>query len=96
MKKLRIRKIDVLSVGKVAGIIYLVIGVFLSLLISLVPTVGPGMMRAGYYGSMMYSGAAIILIPIIYGVVGFLGGVLGAFLYNTISSWIGPIELETD
>ena len=99
MKKLRIRKIDILSAGKVLGIIYLIIGVFLGLILSAVPTRGYSMMNAGYgstFGSMMYGGAGIILLPIIYGISGFLAGVIGAFLYNLIAGWIGPIEMETD
>ena len=99
MKKLRIRKINVLSAGKVAGVIYLIIGVFIGLIFSVVPRMGYGMMGTGYgsaFGSMMYGGAAIILFPILYGVGGFLAGIIGAFLYNLIAGWIGPIEIETD
>jgi len=48
------------------------------------------------FGSMMYSRAAIILVPIFYGISGFLAGIIGAFIYNLISGWIGPIEIETD
>ncbi|MBI2106836.1 hypothetical protein HYT57_02520 [Candidatus Woesearchaeota archaeon] len=99
MKKLRIRKIDVLSTGKIVGIIYLIIGVFLGLIFSIIPTMGFGMMGSNYgstFGSMMYGGAAIILFPILYGIMGFLAGLIGAFLYNLIAGWIGPIEIETD
>ena len=109
MKKLRIRKINVLSAGKVVGIIYLILGIFLGLFLTIVPTMGPimvrdpSMIRTGYdliydliFGPMMLSGAAIILVPILYGIGGFLAGVISAFLYNLIANWIGPIEIETD
>lgn len=99
MKKLRIRKIDILSAGKVVGIIYLIIGIFAGLFLSIAPRMGYGMMNAGYssaFGSMMYGGAGIILFPILYGVGGFLAGIISAFLYNIIVGWIGPIIIETD
>jgi outer membrane lipoprotein SlyB len=40
--------------------------------------------------------AMIIFLPIIYGIVGFIGGVLGAAIYNMISNWIGGFEVEVE
>jgi hypothetical protein len=37
-----------------------------------------------------------ILMPVIYGVMGFIGGVLGAAVYNLVARWIGGIELEVE
>jgi hypothetical protein len=36
---------------------------------------------------------AIILFPIFYGVMGFLVGALGAFIYNLVSGFVGGLEL---
>ena len=53
----------------------------------------------GYgYGSMM-SGlgfAAIIIMPIMYGILGFIAGGIVAWVYNLISGWIGGIEIELE
>jgi hypothetical protein len=37
-----------------------------------------------------------IMMPVIYGVMGFLIGVIGAAIYNLIASWIGGIEVEVE
>jgi hypothetical protein len=37
-----------------------------------------------------------IFMPIIYGVMGFVFGVLGAAVYNLIARWIGGIEVEVE
>ena len=37
-----------------------------------------------------------IFAPIMYGVMGFLVGVIGAFLYNVVAKWVGGIEVEVE
>jgi hypothetical protein len=37
-----------------------------------------------------------MFMPIIYGVVGFLFGVIGAALYNLVARWIGGFEVEVE
>ena len=35
-----------------------------------------------------------VLIPVMYGVMGFIGGIISAFLYNLIAGWTGGLEFE--
>jgi len=37
-----------------------------------------------------------IFMPVIYGVMGFVIGVVGAAVYNLIARWIGGIEVEVE
>ncbi|MBK7643659.1 MAG: hypothetical protein IPJ19_11540 [Planctomycetes bacterium] len=37
---------------------------------------------------------AIVFLPLLYGFLGFLSGVLGAALYNLLAPIVGGIELE--
>jgi len=37
----------------------------------------------------------IILLPILYAVLGFIGGVISAAIYNLVAGWIGGIEFTT-
>jgi hypothetical protein len=37
-----------------------------------------------------------IFIPIIYGVMGFVFGIIMAAIYNLIAGWIGGIEVEVE
>jgi hypothetical protein len=35
-----------------------------------------------------------IAMPIIYAVMGVVGGAIGAALYNLVAGWVGGIEVE--
>ncbi len=37
-----------------------------------------------------------LMIPVMYGVMGFIFGVIGAAIYNLIAGWIGGIEVEVE
>ena len=37
-----------------------------------------------------------IFMPIVYGVMGFIFGILMAAIYNLIARWIGGIEVEVE
>jgi hypothetical protein len=37
-----------------------------------------------------------LLMPIFYAVMGFVFGVVGAFIYNVLAKWVGGIELEVE
>ncbi len=37
-----------------------------------------------------------IFMPIIYAVMGFIFGVIGAAIYNLVARWIGGIEVEVE
>jgi hypothetical protein len=37
-----------------------------------------------------------LFMPVIYGVMGFVFGVIGAAIYNLIARWIGGIEVEVE
>jgi len=37
-----------------------------------------------------------IFMPVIYGVMGFIFGVIGAAIYNLVARWIGGIEVEVE
>jgi hypothetical protein len=37
-----------------------------------------------------------LFMPVIYGVMGFIGGIIGAAIYNLIARWIGGIEVEVE
>jgi len=36
----------------------------------------------------------LIFLPVLYAAMGFVGGVIGAWLYNLLARWIGGFELE--
>ena len=98
-----IRRIGVLSAGKIMGVLYggmgLLIGLFFALFMLLG---GAAMMASGEDGASgagamgMGMGLAMAIgAPIFYGVMGFIGGILSAFLFNLAAGFVGGLEIET-
>lgn len=93
----KIKMIDALSLGKISGILYAFIGFIVGVIMSFVSIIGAslGEPEAGIFGALFGIGA-IILFPILYGVMGFVGGLISALLYNLIAKWIGGVEIELE
>ena len=94
-----LHRIGVLSCAKVLGALYTGVGLILGFFFSLF-----GMLQSMFLGGTdLGSGAAafgflfgigaIVLLPIVYGVMGFIAGALGAFIYNLVSGFVGGMEL---
>lgn len=93
-----IKKVDVLSYAKISGALGAVIGFIIGLISALI---GTAMMAAfsaasgAPAGMGLFVGAvAIIAVPIVMGISGFIGGAIVAFLYNVVAGWIGGVEIE--
>jgi hypothetical protein len=81
-----------MSCAKVSGILYALIGLIVGALFSFVALIGAAIGNSPE--GMLFGIGAIILMPIFYGVLGFVGGAIAAWLYNIIVGWIGGIEVE--
>ena len=79
-----IKVIGVLSVAKIAGVIAALVGLVLGILFAVV---------AYFTGPVWQLGVAVVL-PVLYGALGFVGGALYAWLYNVVSGWVGGIEVD--
>jgi hypothetical protein len=90
-----LKRVGVLSVGKIMGAIYAVIGLLAGGLLALFGILGASL--GGSQGALPGAGlglAAIVLCPLIYGVLGFIGGLIVAALYNVLAGVMGGIELD--
>ncbi len=92
-----IKKMGVLSVAKIEAALCAVIGLIVGIIMALVGTaimsMMGGMQASGAFG-LYFGVASIIILPIVYGVLGFIFGAIIAFLYNIIAGAIGGIEME--
>ncbi len=85
--KLKIKKIEPLRAGYILGVVYALLSLFVIVPITLISQIfNPNSM-----GIIM-----VIILPIIYGILGFLGGLIMSALYNLVSKWIGGLEIETE
>lgn len=91
-----IRRIGILSLANVYGLLSFIMGLILGLTTFAFSNLIEfyNVQQDPFYQSLGFW--VIVLLPILYGVVGFLAGALGALLYNLVAKYIGGIELETD
>ena len=92
-----IKRIDPVSIGKIYGLSLAFFGLIIGGIISLTTMVAGA---SGAFGSGLglmsgvFGGAAVIAVPLFYGVMGFLVGIVGGAIYNVIASMIGGIKVE--
>jgi len=91
-----VTRIGPMSVAKIAGALYALIGLIAGGVISAVSMVGGAMggSEAGALG-MLFGAAAVVLIPVLYGCLGFVMTLIGASLFNFVAGMVGGVELET-
>ena len=93
---MRIRRFGVFSVAKVSAILYaalgLIVGFFFSMIALVIGSIGREMGGPGL--GALFGVGAIIIMPIFYGILGFVGGAITAAIYNAIAGFAGGIEIE--
>ena len=90
-----VRSVAPLSVAKIAGVLYALIGLIVGAFFALAALAGvfAGADDAGIIGSIMGLGA-IVVFPLLYGCMGFVFTLIGAWLYNLVAGMIGGIRFE--
>jgi len=93
-----ITRVGPLSVAKVAGLLYVVIGLIAGGFVSLFSLAGAAMgAGAGNDGALfgaLFGVGAIILLPIFYGCLGFIGTLIMAALFNIATGVVGGVEVD--
>ena len=94
-----ITRVNAFSVAKVAAVLYAGMGLLAGALFSLIGMVGVGAALAGTEGagflSALFGVGAIIIMPICYGIIGFIFSFIAATLFNVAAGMTGGIEVET-
>lgn len=97
-----VREIGILSAGKVAAVLYACVGVFIGAVVGLLSMAGvfAGAAANGRPGAAvlgMFLGAgAIVVLPVLYGVIGAIVWMVGALIYNVAARFVGGLEFEVD
>jgi hypothetical protein len=99
MAKMIVKRVGVLSIAKMEALILavfgLIIGVFYGMFFALLSAA----MSSSSGNSIAVGGmgiAAVFIFPIIYGILGFIAGAIGALLYNFAAGFMGGVELELE
>jgi hypothetical protein len=103
--KRTVKRIAPLQAGKMMGVLYACMGLIFLPIFMLAAAAGAFAQHAqGAQASATAPGAVVagimfgmgIFMPVIYGVMGFVFGVIGAAIYNLVARWIGGIEVEVE
>jgi hypothetical protein len=106
MNKLQIKKLGILSVAKMSGLMYFVLSLLISIpygliiiFIALSASSSLGRQNGGFMvggGGVVFGLVIMIALPIIYGLIGFVFGVISALVYNIFAGMVGGIEIEVE
>lgn len=90
-----VKRVGPLSVAKVAGVLYALMGLIFGACISVISLVGSTFAPkdSGMVG-LLFGAAAIVVLPIFYGLLGFVMTLISAALYNLVAGWVGGVELD--
>ncbi|QDV83598.1 hypothetical protein [Stieleria sp.] len=91
-----VKRLDVMSCGIMLGVLYALIGLLVGGLFSLMALGGVAAQGGDAMAGLIGGIGAIILMPLFYGVGGFIGGVIGALLYNLCATFVGGIKFDLE
>jgi hypothetical protein len=94
-----IKRIGALSVAKIAAVVYAGMGLLIGAVFALIGMAGLATRLAGNDSGGPMLGAifgvgAIIVMPIFYGIIGFIGTLIGATIFNVAAKMTGGLEIE--
>ena len=105
MAQMTIRRLGVLSVAKTYGMLLFIIGLSFGVIYGLVLMIFGAAMALGPRsessalggaGSVVIGLLMMIVIPIFYGILGFIMGALMAALYNLVARFAGGVQIELE
>jgi hypothetical protein len=95
-----IKRVSPMSVAKVSFVLYAVIGLIIGGFFALfgaamgsLASLG-GEQHTSMFPAAFFGVGAVIILPIVYGVMAAIFGAIGAFVYNIVAGWVGGIEIE--
>lgn len=90
---MKLKKIEVLPLGINLSLIYLVIGLVMGILNAIMTKI-PSLAENMSEQTVNMGFLLILIFPVVYLIVGFLSGIIIAFLYNLIAKYTGGISFE--
>ena len=96
-----VKSVGLFSLAKILGIIYAFFGFIAGLFFSFFALIG-ALVGSNFADSpeplvgIFFGVGSVILFPILYGVLGFIGGIITAGIYNLTARWVGGLEIELE
>jgi len=90
-----LKRIGPASAFKIGLVSYAILGLIAGVFCSLIVLTGTSFAPHAHMSFAPAVGLlAVILCPIVYGIIGGIAAVIGALIYNLASSWVGGVEVE--
>ncbi len=93
-----IKSVRVLSLGKILGSIYAGLGLIFGVILAGISLFGLGPMADGSDTpallGILLGGGAVVFLPLVYGLFGFIGGLVVGTIYNFVAKIVGGLEVE--
>jgi hypothetical protein len=106
MAEMTIRRFGVISVAKIYGLLTFIVGLIIGVIYGLIFIIFGAAMSAfapggrdaaaGGVSSVVIGILMMIGFPIMYGLLGFISGAIGALIYNAVAGIIGGIKFELE
>lgn len=89
----KIKRLGVFSVARTAAVMYFMLGVIIA--VPMFAFMGIASRLSGTDSPLAgFGAAALLLVPVVYGILGFIMTAIMAALYNLVAGWMGGIEME--
>jgi hypothetical protein len=94
-----ITRVGALSVAKIAAVVYAGIGLLVGLVLALIGMTGmaAGLASENSGGALLgavFGMGAIVFVPICYGIIGFVGTLIVATVFNAAARMTGGVEID--
>jgi hypothetical protein len=97
---MQLTRIGPMSLARLAAGLYAAIGLIVGLIFALAALAGAGLAASAGDASplvgLMFGVGAIVFLPLMYGVLGAVGALIIAALYNLLAGWLGGVELTLE
>lgn len=91
-----ITRIGPMSCARISATLYAIMGIVLGAIFSVAALAGAftGDSSQEPFAATVFGVAAIIILPVLYGGIGFLATLIAAWLYNVLAGVVGGVELD--
>jgi hypothetical protein len=91
-----VKSVGVLSVAKILGVMYACLGLIFAPFFLLIGVMASAVGQQKNAMAGFFSVGFALFFPVLYGVIGFIAGLIGALLYNLFARWVGGFELQLE
>jgi len=89
-----LKKVGVRSSSKLFAVLMAFVGVIAGILYSFGGAIYDVLTTGSINLGTALAFLALIGMPIMFAIPGFIAGAIGAFLYNLVAGWVGGIEMD--